>query len=291
MRMIGSELAISMSGCRRRWFYRVFGHEHIGMRMRRMNILRILKPILDQKQSAVVFEAGIADGRLCFHIAKKYPWSRMIAVGLDADKVMQSSAIAEKLRLPNLQFIQGDLNRGWPNSSCDIIICSNVLEDINGDDAVLRNFYRMLMGGGFLILHVPHLDQHRYFDRYLDRNADTGGHVRNGYSVAELSRKLIRERLEIINQKYTCGVVGELGIELYLILRPHKIMLTCFFAFILGLCYLDTLGLNTKGRWEWNYLSSTDAPIRNSVSYKIRSVKISAEWRVSISYGHPFDLS
>jgi len=65
----------------------------------------------------------------------------------------------------------------------DTIVCSNVLEHVEDDDAVLRNFYQLLPRGGRLILLLPAL---KVLYNALDREL---GHFRR-YHKKEVIQKL-----------------------------------------------------------------------------------------------------
>lgn len=90
--------------------------------------------------------------------------------------------------------IQQDLSRDVP-LSLDTILCSNVLEHVEDDEAVLSRFYRFLPEGGRLVLLVPALRiLYNTFDREL-------GHFRR-YTKKELMQKLKRNRFHICSLKY-----------------------------------------------------------------------------------------
>jgi len=63
----------------------------------------------------------------------------------------------------------------------DEIICYEALEHIRRDDAVVREFYRILRPGGVLHLCCPYRLHPRHQAEVLDLN-ETGGHVRPGYT-------------------------------------------------------------------------------------------------------------
>lgn len=98
--------------------------------------------------------------------------------------------------------IQQDLSIELP-LSIDTILCSNVLEHVEDDDAVLLRFYRFLPQGGRLILLVPAL---RILYNTLDREL---GHFRR-YTKRELIQKLERSHFRICSLKYFnfFGIVG-----------------------------------------------------------------------------------
>jgi len=116
--------------------------------------------------------------------------------------------VEEKFRgHPNLSGvllwdIQQDLPIDLP-LTVDTILCSNVLEHVEDDEAVLSRFYRFLPQGGRLVLLVPALRiLYNTFDREL-------GHFRR-YTKKELTRKLERNHFQICSLNYFnfFGILG-----------------------------------------------------------------------------------
>jgi len=85
----------------------------------------------------------------------------------------------------------------------DTILCSNVLEHINMDEAALENFFHLLPEGGKLIVLVPAL---KILYNALDKEL---GHFRR-YNRAELAQKLVRNGFRICSSKYFnfFGIIG-----------------------------------------------------------------------------------
>ena len=99
-----------------------------------------------------------------------------------------------------------DIQKEFPKelyASFDTIICSNVLEHIQDDQSVLKNFYRLLPSGGRLILLVPAL---KILYNPLDREL---GHFRR-YGRKELSQKFILNGFKICHLTYF-NIFGILG--------------------------------------------------------------------------------
>jgi SAM-dependent methyltransferase len=90
--------------------------------------------------------------------------------------------------------IQQELSRNL-SVSIDTILCSNVLEHVEDDDAVLSRFYRFLPQRGRLVLLVPAL---RILYNTLDREL---GHLRR-YTRRELILKLKRNHFHICSLNY-----------------------------------------------------------------------------------------
>jgi SAM-dependent methyltransferase len=87
--------------------------------------------------------------------------------------------------------------------SIDTIFCSNVLEHVKDDGAVLLRFYRLLPQGGRLVLLVPALKiLYNTFDREL-------GHLRR-YAKKELVEKLEQNHFNICSLNYFnfFGILG-----------------------------------------------------------------------------------
>lgn len=85
----------------------------------------------------------------------------------------------------------------------DTIVCLNVLEHIEDDETVLRNFYQFLLYGGRVILLVPALKG--LYNR-LDREL---GHIRR-YSRKELAQKISKSGFRILFLTYFnfFGILG-----------------------------------------------------------------------------------
>lgn len=71
----------------------------------------------------------------------------------------------------------------------DEIICSEVLEHITDDRGMLHRFWTMLKPGGVLHLCCPNADHPDHQVATLDKT-ESGGHVRNGYTL-EAYRSLL----------------------------------------------------------------------------------------------------
>ena len=73
--------------------------------------------------------------------------------------------------------------------SFDEIICYEVLEHINDERSVVRQFFRILRPGGALHLCCPYKLHPRHQREVLDLH-ETGGHVRQGYTAEDYARLL-----------------------------------------------------------------------------------------------------
>lgn len=125
-----------------------------------------------------------------------------IGLDLDADSVAQARA-----RDPGTLYLQADLTDPDLGSSLagravDTVLCVNVLEHIERDQAAVANLLSVLSAGGHLLILVPAF-QSLYSD--LDRMA---GHVRR-YTLRDLPR-LLGAQGTLVRARYF-NAVGGLG--------------------------------------------------------------------------------
>ena len=138
-----------------------------------------------------VLDAGSGNGMLAFQ-----SWRRMnevTGVSFKASEVHGCRSLFNGyLGIPQseLRFIEGNLYAlDFPECTFDEIICSETLEHLRRDEAVCRDFWRLLKPGGVLHLCAPNA-KHAYNASFpLDEN-ETGGHVRPGYTLETYAQLL-----------------------------------------------------------------------------------------------------
>jgi SAM-dependent methyltransferase len=110
--------------------------------------------------------------------------------------------------LKNCSFAVEDLTKITHSDKFDLILSVDVMEHIQDDGCVFRNFYTALRSGGKLFINTPsnlggsdaHSDHEESF---------IGEHARNGYSVEEISTKLGSAGFKIESIHYTYGIWGD----------------------------------------------------------------------------------
>lgn len=114
--------------------------------------------------------------------------ARVTAMNIEAAQVTKARDFLLRYRGADparLQFEQRSLyDLGLEARTFDEIICFETLEHIKRDTEVVKEFYRILKPGGFLHLCCPNSLHPRHQAEVLD-TAETGGHVRPGYTESE----------------------------------------------------------------------------------------------------------
>jgi SAM-dependent methyltransferase len=95
-----------------------------------------------------------------------------------------------KESVPNVEFVQLDVEHDSIDDEFDVIAAFDVIEHIDDDVAAIANMTRMLRSGGALIVSAP---QHRFMWRSIDEIVK---HKRR-YSRMELVDKLVGNGLRI----------------------------------------------------------------------------------------------
>ncbi|MFH1776632.1 MAG: class I SAM-dependent methyltransferase [Candidatus Omnitrophota bacterium] len=238
----GRELAEGNTNLKGKIFYRLFGVNHMGARIRKFYLTKAVEKVENRN---AIFDAGCGSGCYSFYFSHKFPTSHIVCVDMDGEKIANCQKIQNKLKRNNLEFIQGDLKKFTPQGQFNLIYSVDVLEHIDDDEKVLQNFNRALRPEGILLLHLPRKQQlHKlHFKRFKNRIND--GHVRTGYLKEEVITKLSRAGFVIKEFKNTCGKFAALSTELQLLINEtgwmRSVLRVLSFPFLITLAYLDTL--------------------------------------------------
>jgi SAM-dependent methyltransferase len=159
-----------------------------------------------------VLDAGFGNGWFSYRAYRG--GATVTALAIAPDLVRKARALYNVfLKIPENRLSFHEMNLydvGQIGNSFDEIVCYETLEHIRNDDAVCRAFWRLLRPGGFLHLCCPNAAHPRWQSEALDL-AETGGHVRHGYT-----ERSFRALLEPIGFRIdrTEGVGGPLLVAL-----------------------------------------------------------------------------
>lgn len=155
-------------------------------------------------------DAGCGSGAFTMYAAK----IGNFAVGLtnDGPHVEGSRRRAALLGIGQVEFLQADLRQLDALTETlgrfDQIICFETIEHIKNDRKLLRDLARLLRPDGRLLLTTPHRGYHPLLGDVVSPEED-GGHVRWGYTHAELAALFGEAGLELRVREYISGWVSQ----------------------------------------------------------------------------------
>jgi SAM-dependent methyltransferase len=200
-------------------------------------------------QNAAILDAGSGMGQYSWRLSRMVPDSAITGVDINEKEVAESNQFVQKAGLANrIKFIQGDLVRYCEPEKYNLIISVDVMEHINDDQQVFRNFFSSIVKDGVLLISTPSdkggSDAH-------DENDESfiGEHVRNGYGKEEITSKLSSAGFTDISVLYTYGWPGRISwkismkypvkmlnsTKLLFIILPFYYMIVLPFALVLNL--------------------------------------------------------
>jgi len=236
---------MSKMDCLKLYLFQKLGSMSAAQRIRQGYILAKLKKLgLSGKK---ILDAGCGDGSYALLLVSQYPNICQI-MGIDFDETRINKAVDLSNCEKNnsiIIFTLGSITNHLGDNVFDIIYCVDVLEHISDDQIVLSNFHNALRPGGILILHVPLLDQGRYF-LWL-KEWKQANHVRDGYNEEELTNRLDEAGFEVVTISYTFGPFGALAWEMEETCR--KVWIPLRYLFLPILLLLATIDLRYRNPW------------------------------------------
>jgi len=190
----------------------LFGLPEVGTQLRLLYFRRFAK----QFKFDSALDAGCGIGLNSFCLAKANPSAKIDACDYDLNLINAGQQILGELKLSNLSIFQADLTELHESDKRDLIVCMDVIDQIEDDDQLIRSFYKALRDKGILCLSIPH---RRHMKRYFTRFewVSEKRHVREGYTESELAELLENNGFGIKQLRNTFGIFGEGCHELYML--------------------------------------------------------------------------
>lgn len=166
-------------------------------------------------------DAGCGSGAFTMYAAKI--GNQAIGISFDERNNQVATERAQILRIPNVDFINGDLRELDKTAKIlgkfDQIICLETIEHILDDKKLIKDFASLLNPDGRLLLTTPYkYYRHLYGDDKPESAYAEGGHVRCGYTHQEMTNLLEKFGFKIQKIGYLTGYLSQQIINLQRIL-------------------------------------------------------------------------
>ncbi len=237
----------------RKLFYRLLNI----LLLRTWHVYRELNKLKDNitKKPVEVLDAGSGFGIYSYFLAKKNPLWNITSVDINKDEIEQCQIFFNKAGINNVSCKVKDITVFYEKNKFDLVLSVDVIEHIENDEDVFKNFYASLKKNGFLIISTP---SNKGGSGITEKNKSSfiEEHVREGYSIDEITRKLKNAGFDKVDIKYTYGKFGNLSwylsIKYPLLMSKFKAMVPVIFLYyilVMPFCILlNFIDLKTKNK-------------------------------------------
>lgn len=179
--------------------------------LRTWHIHHELKEIFKIRKDRInILDAGCGFGQYSWYISRKNKHAEITAVDISASHVEKAIDFFRKTGKKNVHCHVADLTDYHEDEKFDLIISVDVMEHISDDRQVFSNFFRSLKPGGLLLISTPSdkggSDVHEAHDTSFIEE-----HVRDGYSISDITEKLKSAGFAEVSCRYTYGNPGQLS--------------------------------------------------------------------------------
>ncbi|MEI7982033.1 MAG: class I SAM-dependent methyltransferase [Bacteroidota bacterium] len=206
-----------------------------------------------------ILDAGSGFGQYTYFLSGLNPRWFVDAVDVKKEQIDDCNDFFARINRRNVFFEKADLTTFVKPEKFDLILSVDVMEHIAEDEKVFRNFYDSLTQQGMLLISTPSdqggsdVHDHEEGSSFIDE------HVRDGYNMPDLRKKLERAGFSKTEAFYTYGTPGKAGwrlsmkypilmlnvSRLFFILLPFYYIIAYPIAFFCN--WTDTLMHHTSG--------------------------------------------
>ena len=174
-------------------------------------VLRELAPELEGLgRPAEVLDAGAGFGQYTYWISRKHPNWNILSIDVKEEQVADCNRFFEHIGGKNVHFQVGDLTTYVNPEKYDLVVCVDVMEHIEPDVQVFKNYYASMKKGGVLIVSTPS-DQGGSDVHGEGEASFIEEHVRDGYNIRDIEDKLRLAGFSRIEARYQYGTPGKIS--------------------------------------------------------------------------------
>jgi SAM-dependent methyltransferase len=205
-----------------------------------------------------ILDAGSGFGQYSWYMARKNRAWKITGIELKDEQVDDCNNFFKRAGVHNAVFKLADLTLYKNPETYHLILSVDVMEHIEEDVQVFKNFHASLKSGGILLISTPSDKggsgvEHDHDESFIEE------HVRDGYAISDITAKLREAGFEKINARYTYGKPGKISwrlsmknpilllgkSKLFFIILPLYYLIVYPFCFVLN--YMDVKGKHNEG--------------------------------------------
>jgi SAM-dependent methyltransferase len=203
-------------------------------------------------ESPVILDAGSGFGQYSYRLARMFPRALIKAVDVKEEQIFDCNQFFLKAGLSSrVIFEKADLTKYVEEKQYDLILSVDVMEHIEDDIQVFKNFYASLNNGGLLLISTPsdnggsdtHIHEKDIVTGFIDE------HVRDGYNIEEIGKKLEIAGFKNIQARYQYGKAGNISWVLSMKLPIKLLANSKLFFILLPFYYLIAFPVSALLNW------------------------------------------
>lgn len=187
-----------------------------------------------------ILDAGSGFGQYSYFMARKFKMATIYSVDVKEEQIEDCKRFFEKAHLSErVKFEVADLTEYNDPDIYNLILSVDVMEHIEEDVKVFKNFYDSLKKEGVLLISTPS-DQGGSDVHDDDEESFIDEHVRDGYNIIEIEDKLRVAGFKNITSRYSYGGPGKISWRLSMKYPISMLNASKLFFIILPVYYLVT---------------------------------------------------
>jgi SAM-dependent methyltransferase len=207
--------------------------------LRTWHVKKALRKVaIEYRGKASVLDAGSGFGQYTWRMSRIDKSWKIKAIDINSEQIDDCNSFFGKAGLADrVKFESGDLTLLQDSDIYNLILSVDVMEHIEEDVLVFRNFFRALKINGILIISTPS-DKGGSDVHNDDEESFIDEHVRDGYSIRDITEKLSIAGFRDIQAGYTYGKPGNISWRLSMKYPIKLLNISYLFFIILPFYYL-----------------------------------------------------
>lgn len=157
-----------------------------------------------------IYDAGAGFGQYSYWLSGLSPRWAITAIDVKEEQVADCNAFFRRIGRPQARFEVGDVTRFQRPDTFELVVCVDVMEHIQEDEAALRCYATSLKDGGMLIISTPS-DQGGSDVHDEGEGSFIEEHVRDGYNIDDIRAKCLRNGFSRVEARYSYGAPGKVS--------------------------------------------------------------------------------
>jgi SAM-dependent methyltransferase len=207
--------------------------------LRTWHVKKALRKIARQfPGEAFVLDAGSGFGQYSWRMSRRNKLWRINAIDINKEQIDDCNLFFRKTGLADrVVFKTGDLTTMNEVNRYNLILSVDVMEHIEEDILVFKNFYKSLKSDGVLLISTPS-DKGGSDVHGSNEESFIDEHVRDGYSIKDITEKLTSAGFKTVEAGYTYGKPGNISWRLSMKYPIRMLNISYLFFILLPFYYL-----------------------------------------------------